>query len=247
MDDRAMVTASLPRLPKCPSGISGLDDVTGGGLPRHRLTLVCGGAGCGKTLFALEFVVRGAIEFGEPGVVVSFDETAEELAQNVASIGFDLPTLIAEGKLVVVHILIDPDEQVTGQFDLEPLFQRLENAIKKVDAKRMALDTLEAMFGHNLTEGILRARYRESTTGPAKPIVPGTIYEYKIDLWSTSNVFLKGHRIRLEVSSSNFPRFDRNLNTGKDAATDAAFVKATNTVYHDAAHPSALVLPVVPR
>ena len=157
MDDRAMVTASLPRLPKCPSGISGLDDVTGGGLPRHRLTLVCGGAGCGKTLFALEFVVRGAIEFGEPGVVVSFDETAEELAQNVASIGFDLPTLIAEGKLVVVHILIDPDEQVTGQFDLEPLFQRLENAIKKVDAKRMALDTLEAMFGHNLTEGILRA------------------------------------------------------------------------------------------
>ena len=99
----------------------------------------------------------------------------------------------------------------------------------------------------NLTEGILRARYRESTTGAPKPITPGQVYEYKIDLWSTSNVFLKGHRIRLEVSSSNFPRFDRNLNTGKDAATSAEFIKATNTIYHDAQHPSALVLPVVPR
>jgi hypothetical protein len=96
----------------------------------------------------------------------------------------------------------------------------------------------------NLTEGILRARYRESTS-VATPIVPGKIYEYKIDLWSTSNVFLKGHRIRLEVSSSNFPRFDRNLNTGKDASSSSDFVKATNTIYHDVQHPSALVLPVV--
>jgi len=97
----------------------------------------------------------------------------------------------------------------------------------------------------NLTEGILRARYREDTKGAPKPITPGEVYEYKIDLWSTSNVFLKGHRIRLEVSSSNFPRFDRNLNTGKDAATSAEMMKATNTIYHDAQHPSALVLPVV--
>jgi putative CocE/NonD family hydrolase len=101
-------------------------------------------------------------------------------------------------------------------------------------------------FARNLTEGILRARYRESTSA-AKPIVPGTIYHYQIDLWSTSNVFLKGHKIRVEVSSSNFPRFDRNLNTGKSAAQSAEFVKATNTVLHDSDHPSALVLPVVPR
>jgi putative CocE/NonD family hydrolase len=101
-------------------------------------------------------------------------------------------------------------------------------------------------FAQNLTEGILRARFRESTN-EAKLLVPGKIYEYKIDLWATSNVFLKGHRIRLEVSSSNFPRFDRNLNTGQPASTDSTFVKATNTVYHDAAHPSALVLPLVPR
>ena len=99
----------------------------------------------------------------------------------------------------------------------------------------------------NLTEGILRAKFRESTTAAPKPITPGQVYEYKIDLWSTSNVFMKGHRIRLEVSSSNFPRFDRNLNTGKDAATENRFVKATNTILHDAAHPSALILPVVPQ
>jgi hypothetical protein len=98
----------------------------------------------------------------------------------------------------------------------------------------------------NLTEGILRARYRESTT-VASPIVPGQVYEYKIDLWSTSNVFLKGHRIRLEVSSSNFPRFDRNLNTGKDASTSSTMVKATNTILHDGTHPSALILPVVSK
>ena len=90
------------------------------------------------------------------------------------------------------------------------------------------------------------ARFRNSTA-IADPLVPGQVYEYKIDLWSTSNVFLKGHRIRLEISSSNFPRFDRNLNTGRSAADDAAFVKATNTILHDSEHPSALVLPVVAR
>jgi hypothetical protein len=94
----------------------------------------------------------------------------------------------------------------------------------------------------NLAEGILRASYRESTV-EAKPIVPGKVYEYKIDMWSTSNVFLKGHQIRLEVSSSNFPRFDRNLNTGKSASTNSTFVKATNTIFHN----SVLILPVVPR
>jgi uncharacterized protein len=102
-------------------------------------------------------------------------------------------------------------------------------------------------FARNLTEGILRARFRESTAGAAKLMTPGQVYEFKIDLWSTSNVFLKGHRIRLEVSSSNFPRFERNLNTGKDASTSAEMVTATNTVLHDAAHPSALILPVVPE
>jgi uncharacterized protein len=134
------------------------------------------------------------------------------------------------------------DLEVTGPVTLD-LFAKTSAADTDFTAK--LVDVGPDGSAINLTEGILRARYRESTTGAPKPITPGEVYEYKIDLWSTSNVFLKGHRIRLEVSSSNFPRFDRNLNTGKDDASDGEMVKATNTVLHDAAHPSALILPVV--
>jgi hypothetical protein len=134
------------------------------------------------------------------------------------------------------------DVEVTGQVTLD-LFA--ETSAVDTDFTGKLVDVAPDGTAINLTEGILRARYRESTTGAPKPIKPGEVYEYKIDLWSTSNVFLKGHRIRLEVSSSNFPRFDLNLNTGKDDATDGEMVKATNTVLHDGAHPSALILPVV--
>jgi hypothetical protein len=138
---------------------------------------------------------------------------------------------------------LDRDTEVTGPVTLE-LYASSSAADTDFTAK--LVDVSPSGLAQNLTEGILRARYRDSRDA-AKPIVPGKIYEYKIDMWATSNVFLKGHRIRLEVSSSNFPRFDRNLNTGKSASTDAAFVKATNTIYHDAAHPSALMLPVTPN
>jgi putative CocE/NonD family hydrolase len=138
---------------------------------------------------------------------------------------------------------LDQDTEVTGPVTLD-LFAR--SSAPDTDFTAKLVDLGPDGFAQNLTEGILRARYRESAS-EAKPIVPGKIYEYKIDMWSTSNVFLKGHRIRVEVSSSNFPRFDRNLNTGKSAAEDSTFVKATNTVLHDREHPSALLLPVVPR
>ena len=138
---------------------------------------------------------------------------------------------------------LEQDLEVTGPVTLD-LFAK--SSAVDTDFTAKLVDVWPNGFAQNLTEGILRASYRESTS-EAKPIVPGKIYEYKIDLWSTSNVFLKGHRIRLEVSSSNFPRFDRNLNTGKSASTSAVFVKATNKILHDPAHPSALVLPVVPR
>jgi putative CocE/NonD family hydrolase len=138
---------------------------------------------------------------------------------------------------------LERDLEVTGPVTLD-LYASSSAADTDFTAK--LVDVWPSGFAQNLTEGILRASYRESTS-EAKPIVPGKVYEYKIDLWSTSNVFLKGHQIRLEVSSSNFPRFDRNLNTGKSASTSAAFVKATNTILHDPAHPSALLLPVVPR
>jgi putative CocE/NonD family hydrolase len=138
---------------------------------------------------------------------------------------------------------LEQDVEVTGPVTLD--LYAVSSAVD-TDFTAKLVDVWPNGFAQNLTEGILRASYRESTS-EAKPIVPGKVYEYKIDLWATSNVFLKGHRIRLEVSSSNFPRFDRNLNTGKPASTSAVFVKATNTVLHDPAHPSALVLPVVPR
>jgi hypothetical protein len=139
---------------------------------------------------------------------------------------------------------LESDTEVTGPVTLD-LFAT--SSAVDTDFTAKLVDVWPNGFAQNLTEGILRASYRESTTAEPKLIVPGKVYEYKIDLWSTSNVFLKGHRIRLEVSSSNFPRFDRNLNTGKTANTSATFVKATNTILHDTAHPSALILPVVPR
>ena len=138
---------------------------------------------------------------------------------------------------------LDSDTEVTGRVTLD-LYA--SSSAVDTDFTAKLVDVWPNGFAQNLTEGILRASYRESTS-EAKPIVPGKVYEYKIDMWSTSNVFLKGHRIRLEVSSSNFPRFDRNLNTGKSASTSSTFVKATNTILHDSAHPSVLVLPVVPR
>jgi len=145
--------------------------------------------------------------------------------------------------LVYSTPVLTSDVEVTGPVTLD-LFA--SSSAVDTDFTAKLVDVWPNGFEQNLTEGILRARFRDSRE-TAKPLVPGKIYELKVDLWSTSNVFLKGHQIRLEVSSSNFPRFDRNLNTGKSAATDANFVKATNTVYHDVSHPSTLLLPVVPR
>jgi putative CocE/NonD family hydrolase len=139
---------------------------------------------------------------------------------------------------------LDSDVEVTGPVTLD-FFAR--SSAVDTDFTAKLVDVWPNGFAENLTEGILRGSFRESTLGAPQVLTPGRIYEFKIDLWSTSNVFFKGHRIRLEVSSSNFPRFDRNLNTGKRAANSAWFVKATNTLVHDANHPSALILPVVPR
>jgi circadian clock protein KaiC len=133
----------LVGLVKSPTGIRGLDEITGGGLPAGRPSLVCGSAGCGKTLLAVEFLVHGAVRYGEPGVFVTFEETATDLEKNVASLGFDLPSLIAERKLVVDHVHIERSEiEETGDYDLEGLFIRLGHAIDSVRAKRVVLDTI---------------------------------------------------------------------------------------------------------
>ena len=146
---------------KAPTGIQGLDDITGGGLPRGRPTLVCGSAGCGKTLLAMEFLVRGIIEYGEPGVFFTFEETAEELAQNVLSLGFDLDDLAARGQIAVEHVRIERDEFAeTGEYDLEGLFIRLALAIDTIGAKRVVLDTIETLFGSLDNEALVRSELR---------------------------------------------------------------------------------------
>jgi circadian clock protein KaiC len=153
--------AARRHLPKAPTGIQGLDEITDGGFPRGRPTLVCGSAGCGKSLLAMEFLVRGAIQHGEPGVFMSFEETPEELTQNVRSLGFDLDELSRQKKVVVDFVRVERDEiDETGDYDLDGLFIRLGHAIDKIKAKRVALDTIESLFGGLSNEGILRAELR---------------------------------------------------------------------------------------
>jgi circadian clock protein KaiC len=158
---RLKPTPPAARLPKCPTGIQGLDEITGGGLPRGRSTLVCGGAGCGKTLLAAEFLVRGATQFGEPGVFISFEETEAELKGNITLLGFDLPGLVRRKQLLLDHVYIERSEiQETGEYDLEGLFVRLNHAIDSIHARRVVLDTLEALFAGLPNDAILRAELR---------------------------------------------------------------------------------------
>ena len=150
-----------PQLPKAPTGIQGLDEITGGGLPKGRPAVVCGGAGCGKTLLAMEFLVRGATQFGEPGVFIAFQETTKDLTQNVASLGFDLNDLIARKKIVLDFVYIERSEiEESGEYDLEGLFIRLGHAIDSIGAKRVVLDTIESLFSGLPNPAILRAELR---------------------------------------------------------------------------------------
>ena len=166
---RASRTTPRPRargaaphaLPKVTTGISGFDDVTGGGLPRGRPTLIAGGPGCGKTLFGLEFVMNGAVRFGEPGVFVTFEERPQDLALNVRSLGYDLDRLIETRRIAIEYIRVERAEiEETGEYDLEAMFIRLDDAIRSVKAKRVVLDTVESLFGGLSDAGVLRAELR---------------------------------------------------------------------------------------
>ena len=151
----------LPRLAKAATGIPGLDEVLLGGIPAGRPTLICGSAGCGKTLFGMTFLVNGVTLFDEPGVFVSFEEIGKDLTENVASLGYDLPRLIETRKLAIDHIRIDRNEiEESGDYDLEGLFVRLGFAIDQIGAKRVVLDTIETLFSNLANEGILRAELR---------------------------------------------------------------------------------------
>jgi circadian clock protein KaiC len=148
-------------LAKTPTGIEGLDEITDGGLPKGRPTLVAGNAGCGKTLLGMEFLVKGITEYKENAVFVSFEESIDDLIENVASLGYDLKDLIAKKKLRIDQVKVERSEiEETGDYDLEGLFIRLDYAIKSVNAKRVVLDTLESLFAGFTNEALLRAELR---------------------------------------------------------------------------------------
>jgi circadian clock protein KaiC len=153
--------ASFHPIPKAPTGIQGLDEITGGGLPRGRPTLVCGGPGCGKTILAMEFLMNGARQYGEPGVFLSFEESVEDLTLNFASLGFDARSVSARKHLVFDYVRVEPSEiQETGAYDLDGLFIRLGHAIDSIGAKRVVLDTIETLFSGLADTRVLRAELR---------------------------------------------------------------------------------------
>jgi circadian clock protein KaiC len=198
-------------LPKCPTGIPGLDEVTGGGLPKGRPTLVAGGAGCGKTLFAIEFLVNGVVQYDEPGVFLAFEENAEELAQNVASLGFNLKELARQKKLVVDYVRIERTEiEEAGEYDLEGLLIRLGHAIDRVGAKRVVLDTIEVLFGALPNLGILRAElhrlFRWLKDKGVTAVVTaergeGTLTRFGLEEYVADCVILLDHRVTEQVST----------------------------------------------
>ena len=154
-------TNKTPNLSKCPTGIDGLDQVTGGGFPRGRTTLIAGGAGSGKTLVGMEFLINGALKFDEPGVCMTFEENVEEMVQNLASLGFDVDALVKAKKLVIDYVLVERhDIEETGEYDLEGLFIRLAHAVDSIGAKRILLDTIEVLFSGLENLAVVRSELR---------------------------------------------------------------------------------------
>jgi len=203
---------SSPALPKALTGIQGLDEITGGGLPRGRPTLVSGGAGSGKTLFGLEFLVRGATQYSEPGVFMSFEETIPDLTKNAASLGFDLDRLVADKKLFLDHVYIARSEiEETGEYDLDGLFIRIADAVQRVGARRVVLDTIESLFSELPNPAILRAEIRRlfgwlkqkglTAVVTAERDRPDKLTRHGIEEFVSDCVILLDHRIREEIST----------------------------------------------
>lgn len=208
---RSSAPRELLPLEKTPTGIPGFDEISEGGLPKGRTTIVCGGAGCGKTMFGIEFLVRGAQEFNEPGVLMAFEETPEDIARNVASLGFDIEALANQKKLFLDFISVEPHEiQESGDYDLEGLFIRLQCAVDAVGAKRVMFDTLEALFSGFKNPGILRAEFRRLfrwlkdrglTTVITAERGEGTLTRHGLEEYVSDCVILLDHRIKDQISA----------------------------------------------
>lgn len=201
---------ALSAIEKAPTGIRGLDEITAGGLPRGRTTIFCGGPGSGKTMLGIEFLARGAAEFDEPGVLIAFEESPQEITRNVASLGFDLKDLVARKKLYLDHICIAPGEiHETGDFDLEGLFIRIQHAVETVHAKRVMLDTLEALFSSFANVRILRAELRRLfgwlkerglTTVVTAEKGEGSLTREGLEEYVSDCVILLDHRVKDQMS-----------------------------------------------
>jgi circadian clock protein KaiC len=206
-----LATPLSDALPKAATGIPGLDEITGGGLPRGRPTLICGPAGSGKTMLAAEFLVHGAVNYGEPGVFMMFEESAEELAQNLRSLGVDLDRLQRQKKIAIDHVHIERNEiQETGEYDLEGLFIRLDHAISSIGAKRVVLDTLEALFSglpnHAVLRAELRRLFRWLKDRGVTAVVTGergeqTLTRFGLEEYVADCVIMLDHRIVDQVST----------------------------------------------
>ena len=200
-----------PALAKALTGIPGLDEVTLGGLPSGRPTLVCGGPGSGKTLLGISFLVNGATHFDEPGVLMTFEENADELAADVRSLGVDLQALVAQGRLVVDYVHVERSEiEETGEYDLDGLFVRLDHAVKSIGARRVMFDTIEALFSGFQNEAILRAelrrlfrwlRDRELTTVITGETGPATLTRHGLEEYVSDAVIQLDHRVYEQVST----------------------------------------------
>jgi circadian clock protein KaiC len=198
-------------LPKTPTGIRGFDEITRGGLPKGRPTLVCGGPGSGKTLLALTFLVNGALQFHEPGVLLTFEENAEEMASDVASLGFDLRKLIEAKQLAVDYVRVERSEiEETGEYDLEGLFVRLGFAIRSIGAKRVVLDTIESLFAGLKNDAILRSELRRlfgwlKQQGVTAVITgergEGLLTRQGLEEYISDAVVLLDHRVHDQVST----------------------------------------------
>jgi circadian clock protein KaiC len=201
----------LKSLQKTPTGIEGLDEITNGGLPTGRPTLICGGTGCGKTLFSMEFLVSGATQFGEPGVFLAFEEKADELAVNVASLGFDLDKLQADKLIRLDHVRIERSEiEETGDYDLDGLFIRLGHAIDSIGAKRVVLDTIENIFSGLDNESVIRSelrrlfewlKERKVTTIITGEKGEGTLTRHGLEEYVSDCVILLEHRVSNQIST----------------------------------------------
>ena len=207
----ARLKTSRASLPKAPTGVEGLDEVTGGGLPKGRTTLVCGSAGCGKTLLALEFLVHGAIQYGEPGICMEFEEAPDKLAANVRSLGFDLQELVKRKKLLVDHVWIERNEiEETGEYNLEGLFIRLGHAVDAIKAKRVVLDSIESLFSGLSDATVLRAELRrlfrwlderKLTAIVTGERGDGTLTRHGLEEYIADCVILLDHRVNEQIST----------------------------------------------